>query len=185
MRMKKNVIFILFVINNLFLYSQNERVNWIIFIDGKLPEAIVFHGEFIYFEDTPKEKIIKFEYTIGDIKISTEDIIYIKENESTIEQLTMKLYYQEFTKKMRNLYIYPIIISPKLFFSFDYVVMRITNLDKKKGIFHFGYTTDEYSTLWYHGESYIFTQNDTKIHRRGTTNNTIIMNQKIDSVPSW
>jgi hypothetical protein len=170
------------MINSLFLYSQYERINWIIFVDGKLPETTVFRGEFICFESTSKEKIIQFEYTIGDIKISTENLNYIKENESIIEKLTMKLYYQEFTKKTRNLYIYSVDISPKLLYSYDYVAIRIANLDKKKGIFHFGYTTDEYGTLWYYGEPYIFTKIDTEIHKRGTRNNTIIMKQKTPNI---
>ncbi len=176
--MRKVVIFIIFAIHSMVVYSQYESVNWIFFIDGKLPESTVFSGKFICFENTPKEKIIEFKYTIGDIKILTDDLNYIKENGDSIEKLTVELRYKEFAKKSRNTYIYSFDISSFFLLRFDYVVFRITNLDKKKGIFYLGYSTSEFDTVWYCKESRIFTRIDTKVHKKGTTNNTIIMKQK-------
>jgi hypothetical protein len=180
--MKKVLIFIVFVVCCLASYSQSERINWIIFIDGKLSETTVLSGKIICFENTLNEKIIDFEYAIGGIIVSTDDLNYIKENYDSIKKITVKLYYQEFTKKTSNLYIYPFDVSPTLLSS-SYVVLRIFNFDKKKGTFHFGYTTDEYSTFWYHKEPHIFATIDRQIAKRGVTTDTIIM-KRIVFIPT-
>ena len=71
--MKKIIIYIFLLINSITIFSQETKINWILFIDGKIPQSIILRGEFICFENTPMEKIIPFEYLIGDIKISEND----------------------------------------------------------------------------------------------------------------
>jgi len=157
-------------------YSQYEKVNWIFFIDGKIPFWTQFGGEFICFEDMPNEKIIKFEYTIGDIQISTNDLNYIKENSDSIKRLTVKLHYQEFTKKSRNLYIYSFYVSPS-YLELGYMVFNITNLNKKKGIFRLGYMkSDGLSTIRYRNDPCIFIEPDCRIGILQTSD-TIIMKE--------
>jgi hypothetical protein len=173
--MKKVIVFIAFVVCNLTSYSQYERVNWIFFIDGKIPFYTQFWGEFVCFEDMPNEKIIKFEYTIGDIEISTKDLNYIRENADTIK-LTMKLYYKEWTKKSRNLYIYSFYVPPSDL-ELNFMVFNIKNLNKKKGTFQFGYKqSNSRSSIGYRKEPRIFTEFD---FREGIfqTSDTIIMKE--------
>ena len=176
--MKKVVIFIVFVVCSLSSYSQYERINWIFFIDGKIPFYTQFWGEFICFENTPKEKIIKFEYTIGDIKVSTDDLKYIRENADSIKLLTIKLYYREFTRKSRNFYIYSFKISPSDF-RCSYMVFEITNLNKKKGFFRLGYEKDGISTLRCKNEPSVFIKTTWKMSDWATSD-TVIMQQKKD-----
>lgn len=175
--MKRILLLIFCFFQSLIIYSQYERINWIIFIDGKIPEKTVFNCELICYENSSKEKIINLEYTIGDIKILTEDLYYLKENDSLLrDQLIMKLFFTEFTKNSHNKYVYSVRIYPKLLFN-DYVVLRLNNIDKKKGICYQAISTDDWSNPWYK-EPYLFTKISLKINKKGVTNDTIFMKPK-------
>jgi len=174
--MRKFIIFTVLLINSIIGFSQSERINWIIFIDGKIPQSTVLTGEFICFEGMPKEKVIKFEYLVGDIQISEEDFRYIKENGESLGLLKARLFYREFEKHTRNLYIYSFEIAPRLLLPiYDYVVLRITNINKKKGIFYLGYSTSYESTPWLNKESQIFKEIYTETPQRGINSKEIKM----------
>ena len=175
-KITKIIVFIVFVVCGLTSYSQSENVNWLFFIDGKIPFHTQFKGEFICFENMPNEKIIKFEYTIGDIRISTNDLNYIMENADSIKRLTIKLYYREWTKKSHNLYIYSFFVSPSDL-RLNYMVFNIKNLNKKKGIYRFGYEkSNSRSSLRYRKEPRIFMESDWRIGKIHNAD-TIIMKE--------
>ena len=145
--MKYLILLVAFVYFSLTLFSQKESINWIVFIDEKIPDQTMLNGEIICFEGTIKEKIINFEYIIGDIKVEKTDINYIKENIENTETLTIKLYYKENVKETQILYIYSFKIPLRLLFKYSYVVLEITNINKKKGIFYFDYLSEYEKTV--------------------------------------
>ena len=176
MFMKKIIIYIFLLINSITIFSQETKINWILFIDGKIPQSIILRGEFICFENTPMEKIIPFEYLIGDIKISENDMRYIEENGGNMEFIRVKLTYKEFAKHSHNEYIYSFEIEPRLLLPiYDYVVLRITNLNKKKGTFYFGYSTSYESTPLLKNEYPIFSKIITDVPKKGVKTEKIQM----------
>lgn len=162
--------------NSITIFSQSERINWIVFIDGKIPQSTVFTGELICFEGTPKEKVIHFEYLVGDITLSENDMRYIKENGENMGLLKVKLSYKEFAKHSHNLYLYSFEIPPRLLLPiYDFVVLRITNLNKRKGTFYLGYSTSNESTPWLKKEFPVFNDIITEPSEKGVSNEEIQM----------
>jgi hypothetical protein len=117
------------------LLSQNERINCIVFIDGKLPSG-VFDEYFIYTDSVGNLKKIDFEYAIGEIILSPD-------NKKTLDLLsphadiTINLSYKKYSGQVCT-YSGAIKVA---FLYYDYLVIRITNLDKKTGEYYFGYST--------------------------------------------
>ena len=117
------------------LFSQNERINCIVFIDGKLPTGI-YDEYFSYIDSSGSKRKLEFDYMIGEIKLSSE-------NKKTLDllgsdaEITMNLSYQKYNGQTYN-YSGAIKVA---FLNYDYLVIRITNLDKKTGEYYFGYST--------------------------------------------
>jgi len=110
---------------------------------------------------------------------------YLKENDSLLrEHLIMKLFFREFTEKSHNKYVYFVSVYPQLLL-YDHVVLRLYNIDKKKGICYQAISTDEWSSPWYDKEPYLFTKFSYKISKKGVTTDTILMKPIRGSVPSY
>lgn len=119
-----------------------EKINWIIFIDNKIPKPNMIDGEFVY-KKGEIEKSIKFEYTIGDIEIYKEDYSNLK----SCDNLIIKLRFKELVGNTLNLYNYSIEVPSRLLSKYDYVVLNIKNINKRKGYFRFDYSSDYEKTI--------------------------------------
>ena len=117
-----------------FSFSQNERINCIIFIDGKL--VGVNNGYFSYTDTLGIKQKIAFNYLIGDIELSSKDK---KALDSLPADTKIKMNFSH-EKYLGQVYNYSGEIEAA-FFKYDYLVIRITNLNKRKGKYYFGYTT--------------------------------------------
>ena len=117
------------------LFSQNERINCIVFIDGKLPTGI-YDEYFSYIDSSGSKRKLEFDYMIGEIKLSSENKKTLDLLKSDAE-ITMNLSYQKYNGQTYN-YSGAIKVA---FLNYDYLVIRITNLDKKTGEYYFGYST--------------------------------------------
>ena len=130
-----------------FCYQTDEKqksvhLNWIILMDGKIPNYLRQRGEFICETDSSSErKIIPFDYLIGDIIISKEDYEYINNND--FKQIQVLLHYVDHSyqkiageKHLCSVtYTYPFCVNKNLILS-SYVVFNIINVNLKKQIFH-------------------------------------------------
>lgn len=117
------------------LFSQNERINCTLFIDGKLPTGIS-DTYFSYIDSSGNMVKVDFDYMIGEIQLSPD-------NRKTLNLLgpgaaiTMHLSYKKYDG---HTYIYSGNLKVA-FLSYSYLVIRITNLNKKTGEYYFGYST--------------------------------------------
>ncbi len=133
--MKALIISILIMASTLLLFSQNERINCIIFIDGKLPTGI-YDGFFTYIDNSGNEKKIDFDYMIGEIQLSPKNkkaLDSLQPNTEISMNFSYKMYHGQ-------TYFYSGIIKVS-FLDYSYLVIRITNLNKKTGEYYFGYST--------------------------------------------
>lgn len=126
------------------------HLNWIILIDGKIPNYMRQRGEFICETDSSsKNKIIPFDYLIGDIIISEEDYKYINNND--FKQIQVLLHYVDHSyqkiageKHLCSVtYTYPFHVNKNLIFT-SYVVFNIINVNLKKHIFYVTHDCSQY-----------------------------------------
>lgn len=129
------------------IYSQNEKINWIIFVNGKIPDVGLINGEIFFQQDSISQVIIPFEYTVGSVIISSKDLQKLI-NQSSLD-LKLKICYSEFHNYTRNEYIYIIPIS-KNFFLEPFVVFNITNISKKKKTYYLEIIGDGVKVFWKH-----------------------------------
>jgi len=122
---------------NTYLYSQEEDINCIIFIDGKLPQGSYISNTYFSFSDSIGDiKKINFSYEIGNIHLTQENSqslnLLKSEDEVTINFKEKKYNGEEYSYygnlKVKWLY-------------YRFLIIRITNLNKKKGDYYFGYST--------------------------------------------
>jgi hypothetical protein len=115
--------------------SQNHRINCTIFIDGKLPNGSWMYNEyFVSIDSTGNEIKIDYKYVIGEIQLTPENanLIYALEPENTLTiYFTFKKYNGETYKYFGNI--------RAGWLNYEYLILRITNLNSKKGEFYFGY----------------------------------------------
>jgi hypothetical protein len=137
--MRLLIICILIWCFNLSSFSQIERINCTIFIDGKLPDGSWVYDEYFSYSDSlGVVKKIKFDYVLGEIQLTSENakIIHSLSSEDTIIiNFTHKKY-----KGGNFNYSGTIKVA---WLSYQYLVIRITNLSKKKGDYYFGYSTPD------------------------------------------
>lgn len=118
-------------------FSQEEKINCIIFIDGKLPTGI--SNEYFSFTDNiGNERKIDFQYTIGDILLTDTNAkkLWSLDKEDEIQ---MNLSYKNYDGETFS-------YSGKIkvaWLKYSYLVIRITNLNKKKGEYYFGFSTPD------------------------------------------
>lgn len=137
--MKALIISILVLASTPLLFSQNARINCIIFIDGKLPTGI-YNGFFNYNDVSGSVKKIDFDYMIGEILVSHENKKVI-DSLQPITEISMNFSYRMYNGQTFS---YSGILKVS-FLTYNYLVIRITNLNKKKGEYYFGYSTPEVS----------------------------------------
>lgn len=138
----KYLLFFIHTCFSLTLFSQSEKINWIFFIDNKVPNPNMLEGEFLYRNDS-LEKSIKFEYMVGDIEVHNEDFRDLK----SCDSLIIKLKYKEMVGNTLNFYNYSFQVPSRLLFKYDYVVLDIKNINKRKGYFYFDYSTNYEKTV--------------------------------------
>lgn len=116
-------------------FSQDEKVNCIVFIDGKLPTGI-FDEYFLFIDSIGNEKRIDFQYSIGDILLTDENAkkLWALNKEDEVQ---MNLSYKNYEGKAFS---YSGMIKVA-WLQYSYLVIRITNLNKRKGEYYFGYST--------------------------------------------
>ncbi len=135
MNMKTSLISILIMVCTNSLFTQNERINCIIFIDGKLPTGIL-EAYFSYKDNSGNTRILDFNYMIGEIQLTTENkkILDLLGSETEIK---MNFSYKKYCGQICD-YSGTIKVA---FLNYDYLVIRITNLNKKTCDYYFGYST--------------------------------------------
>lgn len=135
--MKLLIISLLLSCFSSFAFSQNEHINCTIFVDGKLPGGSWIYDEYFSYSDSTNSVVkIEFNYVTGEIQLSVDNANLIHtlrpENEITIH-FTYKKYKGEIYTYSGNLRV--------AWLSNQYLVIRITNLNKKKGEYYFAYST--------------------------------------------
>ncbi|MDP3463282.1 MAG: hypothetical protein Q8S18_10865 [Bacteroidales bacterium] len=122
-------------------FSQDAHINCTIFVDGKLPEgSAIYDSYFTYFDNMSNEIRIDFNYVIGEIQLNEKNsnsLHVLDPNDS----ICMNFSYRKYNGRT---YTY----SGKLkiiWLSYRYLIIRITNLNRKKGIYYFGYSTPDVS----------------------------------------
>ena len=113
-----------------------ERINCTIFIDGKLPGLSVLNGYFLSKNDTEKEIQIQFKYVIGEIQMTKENSNLIN-SLAPNDDLTICLSYRDEKGRKFN---YSEVLKVE-WLRYRYLVIRITNLNKKRKEYYFGYST--------------------------------------------
>lgn len=113
------------------LAQEQEHINCLVFIDGKLIKGI--DGNITYTTDGQKESI-KYNATIGEVYLNTEDYEKLKTLDSKNLTMEMSIKYTSY----HNIdYEYYLPIRREELFS-DYLLIRITNLKKKKKKYYVG-----------------------------------------------
>ena len=115
------------------IYSQDKEINWIFFVDGKIPNETMLSGEIHFQQDSLTKVVIPFNYTIGNITITNNDFQLL--NNNSILNITLTICYSEYLNNSYNKYIYNITVS-KNYLNEPYIVFNITNTSKKKQLFY-------------------------------------------------
>ena len=133
--MKTLTIGVLILLSSILnLNAQNRSVNCIIFIDGKIMKHEAITGYFSYTDSTNNQRRLDFNYEMGDLILSQENNYLISKldhnSEIDINLTHHKLSGPDFS------YTRKIIVD---LLNYRYLVIRITNLNKKTGKYYFGY----------------------------------------------
>lgn len=139
--MRLLIICILTCCFNLSSFSQNEKINCTIFIDGKLPDGSWVYDEYFSYSDSlgVVKKVI-FDYVLGEIQLTSENAKTIH-SLSSEDSITINFTHKKYKGGNFN-YSGTVKVA---WLSYQYLVIRITNLSKKKGDYYFGYSTPEVS----------------------------------------
>lgn len=133
--MKTFVIGIILLVFNVSLLAQNVSINCIVFVDGKLPTGI--SNTFFSISDSiGDETEIGFKYLVGEIQIDSSEMVKLNKLDPEAV-ITMYLTYKNYNGQSFN---YKGDLRTR-FLEYDYLVIRITNLNKKTGEYYFGYST--------------------------------------------
>jgi len=149
--MKKPFLIIYLIFISLMAYSQSEHINCTIFIDGKLPDLDVLRGDFSFKDSTQKERIIPFEYVIGEIHLSSDDWKYLHSLAPQDDLCTNLTYKSKNGQKLHYTGLLKI-----AWLDYRYIIIRITNLNKKRDEFYFGVSTPGISTKFIKQEYNMF-----------------------------
>lgn len=131
----RTTLFIFIALLNLTCYAQ-AKINCIIFIDGKIPsQGYISKGYF----DVDYNRY-DFIYNVGDIYVDTISYYNLRNLKNNTE-IMMKFTYKVFSLKDElETYNYCGLIEKEWLF-YDYLIINITNTNKKKKEFHFGFYT--------------------------------------------
>lgn len=167
--MRKIIILFLLFIYPIGLSAQMQSINWLFFIDGKLPQPIQCTGEII-FTDTSTYSInsIPFEYKINHIQVLQCQIDSLLSTQ--IQIVTVRLYFREWMKKSHNTYVYTFNVPLRFIFE-EYVIFDIVHRGKYFGI-QYG-TSGGVNRRTCQKKSPIFHRIEVAIHRKGCTHEII------------
>lgn len=145
-------ISILFFSFHSVIFSQEDHINCIIFVDGKLPAGSgIYNSYFSYYDSIDNERKIDFRYVIGEIQLTEKNcksLNSLNQNDSVFMNFSYRKYNgQTFTYSG---------VLKVAWLSYRYLVIRITNLKKKKGEYYFGYSTPDVSKKFIHKEYDMF-----------------------------
>jgi len=159
------------------LYSQSEMLNWIFFVNKKIPDVSMLSGEIIFQQDSSVHTIIPFDYSVGCIKISKENLHLIYND--TISDFYLRIVYSEYLRKTHNKYVYKIPIE-KRFFTAPYIIFDIKNISKRKRKFFLEILGDGYKIRFTHNRLFFnnnktLTEQSHHIRAKGVYNNLFIM----------
>ena len=120
-----------------YLYSQEEDINCIIFIDGKLPQGSNIYNTYFTVTDSIGDiKKINFSYEIGNILLTKDNSQLLFELEPK-EEITINFKHKKYNGEEHS-YAGNLKIE---WLSYRYLIIRITNLNKKNSDYYFGYST--------------------------------------------
>lgn len=173
--MRKIIILFLLFIYSIGLSAQMQSVNWLFFIEGKLPQPIQCKGEIIL-KDTNTYSInsIPFEYKVNHIQVLQCQIDSLLSTQSQI--VTVRLYFCEWRKKSHNTYVYTFDVPLRYIFE-EYVIFDIV---RRGNLFGIQYDTSGGVNLrTCQKKTPIYHQIEVAIHRKGCTHKTIEL-KKID-----
>jgi hypothetical protein len=132
------------------LFSQKEKINCIIFIDGKLtPSSSDFY--FAHKDSTGQINRINFDYVIGDILMESEALQKLKQM-NYLDSITMNISYT-YNNGINRQYSRTI-LADWLFM--DIFIVRITNLDMETGKYYFAFSTPDFDYKFLFKEYMIF-----------------------------
>jgi hypothetical protein len=117
----------------LLVFSQTEKLNCIISIDGKVPTSSHISNLYLVIENEEKSTL-KFRYVLGDFILDSTDYLFLLKNKDKKATINFELY-------MKGKYKGDIDVKT-LFDSF--CVIEITNL--RKGKYDFTYSSSSIST---------------------------------------
>ena len=145
---------ILAIFISILLFSQNIRKDFCIFIDGKMVREIE-DSFFIYKDSLGIEKKINFKCVPGDIILTKKyaDYIISLNSENTLE---MHIKYCKKNTKSKNKCFEYIGIIKVQWFKWPYLLVRITNLNEKKGKYYIGFSTPKMIDKWHFREARIY-----------------------------
>lgn len=134
------------------LFGQKERVNCIIFIDGKLSPNISVNIE--YMDSLEHKQIIESFYWMGEIVFSpanakTLDVL------SDTTTLKINFRYREFKKNHTSCdYYYSGEYKKGWFVKNAYIIFMINNLNKKKGTYNIAFRSSISTSFNWHKKDY-------------------------------
>ena len=173
--MRKIIILFLMFLYSFGLSAQSQSVNWLFFIDGKLPQPIQCKGEIILKDtSTCSIKSIPFEYKINHIQVQQCQIDSLLSTQSQI--VTVKLYFREWRKKSHNTYVYTFDVPLRCVFE-EYMIFDIVRRGKLFSIQY--YTSSGVNLQTCQKNTPIFHQIEVAIQRKGC-DHKIIELKKID-----
>ncbi|ALO15818.1 hypothetical protein L21SP5_02185 [Salinivirga cyanobacteriivorans] len=129
--MKRLFISFFFLVNFVILFAQKDHINCVIFVDGKLPGLESLNVS-VKWSDSIQ---VDLDYVIGEFQLSKEDKNLIESLDPN-KELMMTVKYFEKSKT----YMYTSKIDAG-WLTYRYLIARITNLNKKKEKYYFGFST--------------------------------------------
>lgn len=119
-------------------FSQTEKLNCIISIDGKVPRSSYISNLYLVIENEEK-RIVKFRYVFGDFILDSADYQLLLNNKDKKATINFDLYMRgEDNKKYKG------DIDVNILFD-NYCLIEITNLKRDK--YRFGYSSSSICTV--------------------------------------
>jgi hypothetical protein len=149
--MKKILLVILTLIGLTSICSPHSHLNWIIFINGKLPESGISNAKISLIDTTGNLLEIPINYLIGDLQLSEKDYNKIISLNPT-DSIKLSFTYTKYNGEKSN-FEGDLLVS---WFKVRYLIIRITTLDKEMKKYYFAYSIPGLSKPFIKSEYIIF-----------------------------
>jgi hypothetical protein len=149
--MKKVFTSMFFLFWAFFSFAQSEKINCIIFVDGKLPMPGTIKSFVEYNNEFNQKDTVYAYYYIPTIEFKSTDFEELKSLPCTTD-ITIHILFQEYQKKYGYTWLHystPFDLTGLL--NNTYIILSITNFDKKKGTYYFDYFTSTFQKGWSEG----------------------------------